>query len=1040
MGDVNFENQKIIASDSQNNDTFGRSAAVSNTHIIVGANNVDDLGNGSGAVYSFVFENGKWIQESKILPSVSSEYASFGMDVSIDGNTLIVGAPGHSNQGAAFVFVHNGDSWIQEAILIPSDIGMYDNFGKSVSVSGDLALIASFANDEIATDAGAAYIFRRTKTGWIEEAKLLASDGVSNDRFGEKVCVEGNVAAISTLNASDNYGAVYIFELTDSEWIQTNKISGLDSQYSAFGCSIDIENEKIAIGSYAASNSRGEVYVYSLDGSESTNLTATNLLPDDNFGYSVRFSNNAILVGAFGDDQNGNASGSAYLFRNDKFGWHEESQLLPSDGEDYDYFGQYTGFYGGIAVVTSNSDDDNGSASGSAYVFNISSSTDSDNDGIPNWEDNCEIYNPNQTDCNENGIGDVCDIEFQTSFDCNQNYIPDECESDCDADGIIDDCDNDGDYDGDGIPNNCEADCNENNIPDEFEIKFGMVTDCDLNGIPDECEDFSDCNANGIPDACDILDGLAQDCDENGVPDVCEDPQIELDLKSVLQGHDSTPGDRLGIDVAIHGNTIIAGGQDANNQKTPYAGEAYIYQFSNDEWAEQIKISPPDASQYDYFGASVSIYDDVVIIGSSEDDDYGTQSGSAFVYRRVNSEWQLEAQLSPTDASPWSWFGFDVSIYNDLAIVGSIGGPSSSNISGAAYIFRFNGTDWVQEAKLLPSDGTVSDWFGYSVAINEDTAIVGAAVQNPNWEGAAYVFNLNEGEWQQETKLVPQDHDLDDRFGMSVSLSDNVALIGAYFNNIEGVSAVGSAYIFRKIDEIWIEETQLIASDWEQGDQFGKCVSISGDVAVVGAPDDDVDNLTDAGSWYLFKYSNGIWSEELQMTFDTPNKNDSFGKTLSISNQFAVAGFMKSNNNTGNVLVYSIDYSGDCDLNGLIDLCEINSTPSLDCDENSILDSCSIEDGSSEDCNTNLYPDSCEIIENPTLDQNENNILDECECLSDVSDGSTPGIGDGQVDVNDLLVVIGFWNSQGPIGDINFDGTVNVDDLLIVISNWGPCE
>ncbi|HBZ97547.1 MAG TPA: hypothetical protein DEO57_06850, partial [Phycisphaerales bacterium] len=106
---------------------------------------------------------------------------------------------------------------------------------------------------------------------------------------------------------------------------------------------------------------------------------------------------------------------------------------------------------------------------------------------------------------------------------------------------------------------------------------------------------------------------------------------------------------------------------------------------------------------------------------------------------------------------------------------------------------------------------------------------------------------------------------------------------------------------------------------------------------------------------------------------------------------------------------------------------------------NGIPDGCDINDGTALDCNGNGIPDSCDIADGTADDQNGNGIIDECECLGDISDGTTPGATDGLVNVNDLLTVIGFWNSDGPIGDINFDGTVGVDDLLAVIGAWGAC-
>ena len=162
--------------------------------------------------------------------------------------------------------------------------------------------------------------------------------------------------------------------------------------------------------------------------------------------------------------------------------------------------------------------------------------TDKDGDGVDDSIDNCYLYNPDQADCNENGIGDVCDIADGTSYNCDAkqgNTVPDECQPDCDGDGYIDPCDNEGDCNEDGIPDNCETDCNENNYPDVCDIMYGISQDINNDGIPDECQDCdedgipdnyeTDCNYNDIPDDCDIIEGNSEDVNEDGIPDECQD-------------------------------------------------------------------------------------------------------------------------------------------------------------------------------------------------------------------------------------------------------------------------------------------------------------------------------------------------------------------------------------------------------------------------------------------------------------------------------------------------------------------------------------
>jgi hypothetical protein len=161
------------------------------------------------------------------------------------------------------------------------------------------------------------------------------------------------------------------------------------------------------------------------------------------------------------------------------------------------------------------------------------------------------------------------------------------------------------------------------------------------------------------------------------------------------------------------------------------------------------------------------------------------------------------------------------------------------------------------ESKLLASDGTEGDWFGHAVSISGDVALVGAELESDKgtYSGAAYVFRWNGSSWVEEEKLLASDGLGYDYFGSSVSISGDVALVGAYGDDDNSIIDSGAAYVFRYNGETWVEEDKLLASDGAANDRFGSSVSISGDVALVGAYLDD-DNGGDSGSAYLFKIGN----------------------------------------------------------------------------------------------------------------------------------------------------------------------------------------
>ena len=368
--------------------------------------------------------------------------------------------------------------------ILPSDGASSNRFGYSTAISGDVALVGAYLDDDNGADSGAAYIFRWNGSNWVEEQKLLPSDGAADDYFGYSVSISGDVALVGTYLDDDNgadSGAAYIFRWNGSNWVEEQKL--LPSDGAA----------------------------------------------DDYFGLSVSISGNIALIGAYGDDDNGSSSGSAYIFRWNGSNWIEEQKLLASDGAGGDNFGRSVAMGGDVALVGAYGDDDNGSSSGSAYIF----------------------------------------------------------------------------------------------------------------------------------------------------------------------------------------------------------------RWNGSNWIEEQKLLASDGADYDYFSYSVSISGNVVLVGTYNDDDNGSSSGSAYVFRWNGNIWEEEQKLFPSDGTESDRFGYSVSINGDVALIGAYLNDENSDNSGSAYVFRWNGTSWVEEQKLVASDGGTYDYFGYSVSISEYWALVGT------WRNKVYVHLLS---------------------------------------------------------------------------------------------------------------------------------------------------------------------------------------------------------------------------------------------------------------------------------------------------------
>ena len=268
----------------------------------------------------------------------------------------------------------------------------------------------------------------------------------------------------------------------------------------------------------------------------------------------------------------------------------------------------------------------------------------------------------------------------------------------------------------------------------------------------------------------------------------------------------------------------------------------------------EFKITASDGAADDNFGWEVSISGDYIVVGAIGDDDNGSSSGSAYVFILNGTSWVQEDKLLASDGVADDLFGRFVSISGDYAVVGAPLQDEKGSDAGSAYVFKRNGTSWAQEDKLLASDGAIDDLFGRSVSIWGDYIVVGALSHDDNGlsnSGTAYVFKRTGTSWAEEDKLLPSDGAADDLFGRSVSIWGDYIVVGALFHDDNGLSNSGTAYVFKRTGTSWAEEDKLLPSDGAADDLFGRSVYISGDCIVVGSLLDD-DTGSSSGSAYVF--------------------------------------------------------------------------------------------------------------------------------------------------------------------------------------------
>jgi hypothetical protein len=339
-----------------------------------------------------------------------------------------------------------------------------------------------------------------------------------------------------------------------------------------------------------------------------------------------------------------------------------------------------------------------------------------------------------------------------------------------------------------------------------------------------------------------------------------------------LTAADGTAEAGFGYSVSVSGDTLVIAAYGAAVGTHGAQGAAYVFyrnQGGADAWGQVTKLTAADGTALDWLGWSASLSGDTVALGAPYADvgDHGAQ-GAVYVFSRNRGgthAWGQVAKLTSPEGATDDWFGASVSVSGDILVAGAHGAAvGGSDDQGAAYVFARNqgGADaWGQVAKLTAADGTALDWFGWSVAVSDDTVIVGApyaAVGGNRTQGAAYLFYRNQGgadAWGQVAKLTADDGAAYDFFGISTAVNYGVAIVGAHGADVGGSDDQGAAYVFYRNQggaDAWGQAASLNDADGAALDRFSWSVSLSGDIAALGVPYADVGGNHAQGAAYLF--------------------------------------------------------------------------------------------------------------------------------------------------------------------------------------------
>jgi len=403
-------------------------------------------------------------------------------------------------------------------------------------------------------------------------------------------------------------------------------------------------------------------------------------------------------------------------------------------------------------------------------------------------------------------------------------------------------------------------------------------------------------------------------------------PQItsHLSIQALNKIKGNNINEAFGFSVAISGNTAVVGAFAYNS----YTGRAYVFEYdeTSNTFVQLAQLTASDAATDDSFGKSVAVDGDLIVIGAPQNDDNGSNSGSAYVFKKPLSGWtdvNETTKIIASDATAGYYFGTSVAISGDTVVVGAFGNDSGGLYnSGAAYIFVKpppNTTTATETAKITASDTANDDYFGSSVAISGDVIAVGSYLDDYNLSiinsGSVYVFEKPLSGWITTTetaKLTASDATSDDNFGTSVAIDGDAIVIGALYDDVNLNSNAGSTYVFEKPLSGWITTTEtakLTAFDAAADDSFGKSVAISGNTIVVGAFGDDYNlSIANSGAAYVFKKPLSGWTssaESTKLTAPDPTEYDFFGRGVAISGDTIIAGDQGDDAATGSAYIFT---------------------------------------------------------------------------------------------------------------------------------------
>ncbi len=436
--------------------------------------------------------------------------------------------------------------------------------------------------------------------------------------------------------------------------------------------------------------------------------------------------------------------------------------------------------------------------------------------------------------------------------------------------------------------------------------------------------------------------------------------------QAFLKASNTGADDQFGYSVAVSGDTVVVGAlyEDSGStgvnstpdESAPNAGAAFVFVRTGPTWTQQAYLKASNPGMSDWFGFSVAVSGDTVVVGAIEEDSSvngvnGTPneifqaSGAAYVFVRSTGAWSQQAFLKASNTGQNAEFGFSVAVSGDTVAIGARNERSTTTgvnstpddfftNPGAAYVFVRSGTTWSQEAYLKASNTGAQDQFGSSVAVSGNSVVVGAPYEDSGTTGvnsisdeslsdagAGYVFVRSGATWSQQAYLKAGNPGANDQFGYSLAVSGDAVVVGAWNedSNTTGVNSTpnetaadsGAAYAFVRSGTTWTQQAYLKAGNTGAGDGFGISVAVSSDTVAVGAYGERSgttgvnstpnESASYSGAAYAFTRSGTVWSQQAYLKSSNTGVGDNFGKSVALSGDTMVVGAIGEGSGTTGV-------------------------------------------------------------------------------------------------------------------------------------------